>query len=141
MGGRSKIIGWIVAGLVVMLALLTVLIVRNTTQPEQPDLSPVEVTPEPTETSKPSDADADSSADEDSTDSSDAVASAAEDSDAAGSGGEDSREPEEIEHSYEPVPNPPREVPAADDDGDDDDDDGDDGDDDDDGDDGDDDDD
>jgi len=133
MGGRSKIIGWIVAGLVVMLALLTVLIVRNTTQPEQPDLSPVEVTPEPTETSKTSDPDADSSADEDSTDSSDAGDSAAEDSDAgdsaaedsdaADSGGDDSREPEEIEHSYEPVPNPPREVPAADDDGDDGDDD------------------
>ncbi|UZD61867.1 hypothetical protein [Brevibacterium sp. JSBI002] len=127
MGGRSKIIGWIVAGLVVMLALLTVLIVRNTTQPEQPDLSPVEVTPEPTETSKTSDSDADSSADEDSTDSSDDGASDAADSDAADSANEDSREPEEIEHSYEPVPNPPREVPAADDDGDgDDDDDGDD---------------
>ena len=43
------------AGLVVMLALLTVLIVRNTTQSEPPDLSPVEVTPEPTETSEPKD--------------------------------------------------------------------------------------
>ncbi|AZU01843.1 hypothetical protein [Brevibacterium linens] len=129
MGGRSKILGWVVAGLVIMLALLTVLIVRNTAQSEPPDLSPVEVTPEPTETSEPTmpDPDADSSAEADSGGS----ATDGRTSDGRESGDAD---PQEIEHSYEPVPNPPREVPDDDDDDDgddDDDDDDDDGDDDD----------
>ena len=121
------------AGLVVMLALLTVLIVRNTTQSEPPDLSPVEVTPEPTETSGPknSEADADSSVEADSSGSaSDSSAADGRASEGSESGDADSKDPQEIEHSYEPVPIPPREVPGGgDDDGDDGDDDGDDGDD------------
>lgn len=126
-GGQSKILGWVIAGLVVVLAALTIIIVRSTAQPEPPDLTPVEVTPESTGPTAPGDAEPNADADSAGT-----GPTASAEGEGQTSGGEDragsadSSGPKEIEHSYEPVPNPPREVPDDDDDDADDDDDGDD---------------
>lgn len=129
-GGQSKILGWVVAGLVVVLAALTIIIVRSSTQPEPPDLTPVEVTPESTAPTDPEDSDSRSSEPTEDA-ASEGSEGSASDSDSGSSDAKDSSDSKEIEHSYEPVPNPPREVPDDDDDDDDADDDDDDDDDDD----------
>lgn len=125
--GRSKILGWVVAALVIVLAVLTVIIVRSSAQPEPPDLTPVEVTPGSSATS---DADGSQGTGDSAGQPSQPSGSSepTKPSEPSGSSSDQSSVPDELEHSYEPVPNPPREVP--DDDGDDDDDDDDDGDDD-----------
>lgn len=99
--------------MVVALALLAFVVVRATVQPDGPDLTPVEVSPNPTGQST---ADGQGTAD-------------------GGPGTGDSRVPNpgetvdddgdtgEFDHTYEPAPNPPSELPSDDDDDDDSDDD------------------
>ncbi len=114
-------VGWIVTGLVVVLAALTVVIVRNTAQPEPPDLTPVEVTPHPSSTSEPArppESPGGSSGGDGADSTADANGSA-DDAGANADGAGADREPPRIERSYEPAPNPPREVPDGDDDDDD----------------------
>lgn len=115
-GGQSQAMGWIVTGLVVVLAALTFVIVRSTAQPEPPDLTPVEVTPHsssapphPSTTPPQSPGPGGEPTGADSSVGSDSQGSA----DAEGT------PPRRIERSYEPAPNPPREIPDGDDDDDD----------------------
>ncbi len=128
----------VVTGLVVILAALAFVLVRGTSHPERPDLSPVKVTPTATVTDGTGDQDGTGSA-QDSTDPDGSGGDSSGSQDGrqtpggSGSGGDASAKGRgELQHSYEPAPNPPREVPSDGDDdddgaGDDDDDDDDDG--------------
>ncbi|MCT1550945.1 hypothetical protein [Brevibacterium casei] len=137
MGRQSKVISAVVTGLVVILAVLAFVLVRGTSHPERPDLSPVKVTPTATVTDGTGDPNGTGSAQgSGAPDGSAGDSSGSRDGgqtpDGSGSGGDASAKGRgELQHSYEPAPNPPREVPSdgdddddgAGDDGDDDDDD------------------
>lgn len=120
-GRQSKVISAVVTGLVVVLAALAFVIVRGTSQPERPDLSPVNVTPTATVSEGTGGQDGTGSAQGSGGGAGDSGAGDGQKTPGSGSEGDASAKGQgELQHSYEPAPNPPREVPS-DDDGDDDD--------------------